>query len=140
MVEWLATPKSRSRQFHFQVDESPSSEAYCNPPGRSGLNLTIIQECPAQIEEDECDRWFPLALEQGGDDEEEGIQLLEHRRLHHSPTSIASSPAPPQPISGTRDRPRLVAPQYIIVEESLVPLRGVKNRPCLVEESPPEER
>ena len=65
--------------------------------------------------------------------------------------SVAPSPAPPEPISGTRDRPVLVeespaphyitvedspAPQFIVVEESPVPMSGVKNRPCLVVESP----
>ena len=68
-----------------------------------------------------------------------------------SPFSPASSPAPPEPMSGTRDRPMLVeespaphyimvedtqAPQCIVVEESPVPISGVKDRPCLVVESP----
>ena len=77
--------------------------------------------------------------------------MLEHRPLHHSPISVASSPAPPEPMSGTRDRPMLVeessAPHYImaenspalqciVVDESPVPMSGVKDRPCLVGESP----
>ena len=77
--------------------------------------------------------------------------MLEHRPLHHSPISVASSPAPPEAMSGTRDRPMLVeespaphyimvedspAPQCIIVEESPVPMSGVKDRRCLVVESP----
>ena len=77
--------------------------------------------------------------------------MLERHELHHSPVSVAWSPAPPEPMSGTRDRPMLVeespaphyimvedslAPQFIVVEESPVPMSGVKNRPCLVVESP----
>ena len=77
--------------------------------------------------------------------------MLERRALQHSPISVASSPAPPEPMSGTRDRPMLVdksraphfimvedspAPQCMVAEESPVPMSGVKNRPCLVVESP----
>ena len=77
--------------------------------------------------------------------------MLERHELHHSPISVASSPAPPEPMLGTRDRPMLVeespaphyimvedspAPHFIVVEESLVRMSGVKNRPCLVVESP----
>ena len=77
--------------------------------------------------------------------------MLECRALHHSPISVALLPAPPEPMSGTRDRPMLVeeslarhyimvedspAPHCIVVEESPVPLSGVKNHPCLVVESP----
>ena len=51
--------------------------------------------------------------------------MLERHELHHSPISVASSPAPPEPMSGTRDRPMLVegspAPHYIMVEDSLAP-------------------
>ena len=76
--------------------------------------------------------------------------MLEHRTLHFL-FSVASSPAPPEPMSGTRDRPMLVeespaphyimvddspAPQCIDVDDSPVPMSGVKNRPCLVVESP----
>ena len=151
MVESPPTPMSGSRRFPSLVEESPALGAYPNPPSRSRLNPTIIEESPAQIEEDECDQWFPLAVEQGNDDEEEEIGVLEHRPLHHSPISLASSPAPPEPMSGTRDRPMLVeespapdyimveespVPQCIVVEESPVPMSGVKNRPCLVRESP----
>ena len=142
---------SGSRRFPSLVEESPALGAYPNPPSRSGLNPTIIEESPTQIEEDECDQWFPLAVEQGNDDEEEEIGVLERHELHHSPISVASSPAPPEPMSGTRDRPMLVeespaphyiavedspAPQFIVVEESPVPMSGVKNCPCLVVESP----
>ena len=103
------------------------------------------------MEEDECDQWFLLALGQGNDEEEEEVGVLERHELYHSPISVASSPAPPKPMSGTRDCPMLVeespaphyimvedspAPQCIVVEESLVPMSGVKNRPCLVMESP----
>ena len=83
--------------------------------------------------------------------------MLERHDLHHSPISVALSPAPPEPMSGTRDRPMLVeespaphyimvedspAPQFIVVEESPVPMSGVKNRPCLVVDSlePREDR
>ena len=77
--------------------------------------------------------------------------MLEHRPLPHSPISVASSPAPPEHMSGTRDRPMLVeespaphyimmedspAPQCIVVDECPVPMSGVKDRPCLVVESP----
>ena len=82
----------------------------------------IIEESPTQIEEDECDRWFLLALEQGSDYEEEEIGVLEHRPLHHSSIFAASSPALPEPMSGTGNRPMLVeespAPNYIMVEHS----------------------
>ena len=151
MVESWPTPMSGSRRFPSLVEESPALGAYPNPPSGSSLNLTIIEKSPTQIEEDECDQWFPLALEQGNDDEEEEIGVLEHRPLHHSPISVASSPAPPEPMSGTRDRLMLVeespaphfimvedspAPQCIVVDESPVPMSGVKDSPCLVVESP----
>ena len=77
--------------------------------------------------------------------------MLERRALHHSSISVASSPTPPEPMFGTRNRPMLVeespapqyimvedsqAPQCIVVEESQVPMSGVKDRPCFVVESP----
>ena len=77
--------------------------------------------------------------------------VLERHELHNSPISDASSPAPPEPMSGTRDHPILVeespAPHYIMVEDSPapqcivvakfpVPMSSVKDRPCLVVESP----
>ena len=151
VVESSPTPMSGSRRFPSLVEESPALGAYPNPPSGSRLNPTIIEESPTQIEEDECDQWFPLAVKQWNDDEEEEIGVLERHELHHSPISVASSPAPPEPMSGTRDRPMLVeespaphyitvedspAPQFIVVEESPVPMSGVKNRPCLVVESP----
>ena len=151
MVESSRTPMSGSRRFRFLVEASPALGAYPNPPSRSRLNPTIIEESPAKIEEDECDHWLSLALEQGDDDEEEEIGVLQHRHLHHSPVSVASSPAPPEPMSGTSDRPMLVeespapqynmvedspAPQCIVVDESPVPMSGVKVRTCLVVESP----
>ena len=103
------------------------------------------------MEEDECDQWFPLALGQGNDDEEEDIGVLECHELHHFPLSVASSPAPSEPMSWTKNRPMLVeespapdyimvedssAPQCIVVEESRVPMSGVKDPLCLVVESP----
>ena len=151
VVELSPTPMSGSRRFPSLVEESPALGAYPNPPSGSRLNPTIIEESPTQIEEDECDQWFPLAVEQWNDDEEEEIGVLERHELHHSPISVASSPAPPEPMSGTRDRPMLVeasppphyitvedspAPQFIAVEKSPVATSGVKNRPCLVVESP----
>ena len=114
-------------------------------------NPTIIEESPTQIEEDECDRWFPLALGQGNHDEVGEIGVPERHELHHSPISVAPSPASPEPMSGTRERRMLVeespapgyilvadspAPQCIAVEESPVPMSGVKDRPRLVVESP----
>ena len=144
-------PMSGSRRFPSLVEESPALGWYPNPQCGSRLNPTIIKEIPTQIEEDECDQWFPLALEQGNDDEEVEIGVLELHELHHSPISVASSPAPPEPMSGTRNRPMLVeeypaphyimvkdspAPQFIVVEESPVPMSGVKNCPCLVVEFP----
>ena len=63
MVESSPIPMSGSRRFPSLVDESPSLRAYCHPPSGSRLNPMIIEESPTQIEEDECDRWFPLALE-----------------------------------------------------------------------------
>ena len=151
MLESSPTPMSGSLRFSSLVEESPALGAYPNPPSRSRLNPTIIEESPTQIEEDECDQWFRLALEQGNNDEEEEIGVLERHELHHSPISVASSPAPSEPMSGTWDRPMVVeespaphyiivqdsrAPQFIVVEESPVPMSGVKNRPCLVPESP----
>ena len=133
------------------MEESPALGAYPNPRSRSRLNPTIIEESPTRIEGDECDQWFPLALEQGNDDEEEEIGVLDCRALHHSPVFVASLPAPPEPLSGTRDPPVGVeespAPHYImvedspahqciVVEQSLVPMSGVKDRPCLVVGSP----
>ena len=153
MVESSPTPMSGSRRFPSLVRESPSVEANPDPPSGSRLHPTIIEESPAQIEEDECDWLFPLALEQGGDDEEEKIGVMESRASHSSSISVASSPTPPDPMLGTRDHPTLVeessaphyitvdhfpARQYIVVEESPVPMRGVKNRPCLVLELRPE--
>ena len=151
MVESSPTAMSGSRRFPSLVEESPALGAYPNPPSGSRLNPTIIEESPMQVEEDECDQWFPLAVEQGNDDEGEEIGVLERHELHHSPISVALSPAPPEPMSGTRDRPMHVeespaphyimvqdspAPQFIVVAESPVPMSGVKNRPCLVVESP----
>ena len=112
----------------------------------------MIEESAAQIEEDECERRFPLVLEQGGDEEEEEIGVLNRREPHHFPISVASSPAPPESMSGTRHHPTLVkespaphyiivedspAPQYIVEQESQVPMSGIKNHQCLVVESPP---
>ena len=103
------------------------------------------------MEVDECDQWFPLALGQSNDDEEEEIGSLECHELHRSPISVASSPAPSELMSWTKNRPMLVeespaphyimvedssAPQCIVVEESPVPMSGVKDRPCLVVQSP----
>ena len=149
MVESLPTPMSGSRRFPSLVEESPSLGAYSNPPSGSRLNPTIIEESPTQIEDGECDQGLPLALGQGNDDEEEqGIGVLERHELHHSPISVAWRPAPPEPMSETRDCPMLVEgspaphyimvedPQYIVVEESAVPMSGVKHRPRLVAESP----
>ena len=151
MVESLPTPMSGSRRFPSLMEESPPLGAYSDPPSGSRLNPTIIEESPAQAYEDEFDQWFPLALEQGNDNEEEEIGVLERRELHHSPTSGAWSLALPEPMSGTRNRPMVVeeslaphyimvqdslAPQCIVVEESPVPMSGVKHRPCLVVESP----
>ena len=151
MVKSLPTPMSGSRRFASLVEESPSLGVYPNPPSGSRINPTILKESPKQMEEDESDQWLPLALEQGRDDEEEEIGVLEHRPLHHSPISVASSPAPPEPMSGPRNCPMIVedspapnyimvedcpAPRYIVAEESPVPMSGAKNRPCLVVESP----
>ena len=99
-VESSPTPMSGSRGFHSLVEESPSSGAYPNPPGGSRLNPTIMEASPKQIEEDECHQWFPLALKQGNDDEEGEIGVLKHRPLHHSPISVPSSPASPEPVQG----------------------------------------
>ena len=135
------------------MEESPALEASHARPSGSRLNPTLILESPTQIEEDECDQWSPPALEQGSDDEGEEIGVLERRARQHSPISVASPPAMPEPMSGTTDRPMLVeespearyivvedspAPQCIVVEESPAPMSGVKDRPVFVEESPTE--
>ena len=85
MVESSPTPMSGLRRFPSLVEESPALGAYPNPPSGSRLNPTIIEESPAQIEEDECDRWFPLAVEQRNDDEEEEIGVLERRAVWQVP-------------------------------------------------------
>ena len=77
MVESSPIPMSGSRPFPYLVDVSPSAKAYPSLRSRSRLNPTNIEESPAQIEEDECDRWFPLASEQGSYDEREEIGVLE---------------------------------------------------------------
>ena len=149
MVESSSTPMSGLQRFPSLVEGSSSLGAYPNPPSGSRFNPTTIEESPTQTEKDECDRWFPLALEQGSDHEEEEIGELDHRPLPPSLISVASSPIPPEPVSGTRNRHMLLgeikAPhiyiypvytQYIGVEESPVPMSGVKERRCLVVESP----
>ena len=73
MPESSPTPTSGSRQFPSVVEESPSLGAYLTPPSGSRLNPTIIEESCTQIEEDECDQWFFLALGQGINDEEKEI-------------------------------------------------------------------
>ena len=150
MAESSLTPMSGSWQFPCLVEEFPSLGAYPNPTSGSSLNPTIIGESPTQIEEDECDQWFPLALKQRNNNEEQEIGVLERREHHHPAISVASTPAPPEPMSGSRDRPMLVgkspaphyimvgdspAPQCIVVEESMVPMSGVKDSPCVVVES-----
>ena len=92
----------------------------------------------------------PLALEQGSDNEEEEIGVLTHRPLHHSPISVASSPALFEPMLGTKNRPMLVkkspgphyimvedsrGPQYNVVADTPAPMSGLKSRPCLGVES-----
>ena len=151
MVELLPTPMSRLRRFPSLVEEPPSLGGYLNPRSGSRLNSTIIEASPMQMEEDECGRWFTLELEQGIDDEEKDIGVLEDRPRHHSHISVAPSPAPPEPMSRTRNHPMLVeespaphytvvqdsaAPQYIVSEESPLPMSGVKDRRCLIVESP----
>ena len=142
---------SGPRRFPSLVEESPSLTAHPNPPSGCRLNPTIIKESPTQIEEDECDQWFPLALGQGNNDEEEENGVLECHELHHSPLSVASSPAQPEPMSGRGHPPMLVeespaphhimvedtrASQCIVVEESPVPVSGFKNRPCNLVSAP----
>ena len=149
MVESSPTPMSGSWRFPSLVEEYPSLGANPNPRSGSRLNPTIIEESPTQIEEDECDQWFLLG--QGKDDEEEENGVLQRHELHHSPISVASLPAPSEPMSGTRDRPMLVeespashyimvedspAPPCIVVDESPVPMSGVENHPCLVVDFP----
>ena len=73
MVESSPTPMSGWRWFPSLVEESPSLGVYPSPPSRSRLIPTVIEESPTQIEENECDQWFPLALTQGNNDEEEEI-------------------------------------------------------------------
>ena len=61
MVESSPTAMCGARRLPSLVEEYPSLGAYPNPPSGSRLNPTIIEESPTQIEEDECDQWFPLA-------------------------------------------------------------------------------
>ena len=133
VVESSPTPMSGSRRFPSLVEESPALGAYPNPPSGSRLTPTIIEESPTQIEEDECDQWFPLALEQGNDDEEEEIGVLEPRELHHFPISVTSSPAPLEPMSGTRDRPMLLKNPTTSWWRTLRPLSSLlwKSPRCL---------
>ena len=67
MMESSPTPMSGSRRFPSLVEESSSFGSHPNPPSGSRLNPTVIEECPTPIGEDECDQWFPLALEQRND-------------------------------------------------------------------------
>ena len=67
------TPMSGSRQFPSLVEESPSLGTYPNPPSGSRVNPRFLEESPTQIEEYECDQWFPLALGQCKDDKVEEI-------------------------------------------------------------------
>ena len=53
------SPMSGSWWFPSQVEETPSWGADPNPPSGSRLNPTIIEECPTQMEADECDQWYP---------------------------------------------------------------------------------
>ena len=105
MVELSPSPMSGSLRFPSLVEETPSSGAYLDPPSGSRLNPLIVQDSPRQIEEDECDRWSPLAFEQGSDDEEEEIGVLEHRPLHRSPISFASSLAHTRTYVGVQESP-----------------------------------
>ena len=56
MVESSPAPMSGSRRFPSLVEESLSLGAYPNLPSGSRLNLTIIEESPTQMEENECDQ------------------------------------------------------------------------------------
>ena len=62
MVESSPAPMTGSRRFPSVVEQSPSLGAYPHPPSGSRLNPTIIEESPTQIEEDQCDQWFPRTL------------------------------------------------------------------------------
>ena len=87
-------------------------------------------ESPTPLEKEECDRWSLPSLEAGSDNEREEIRVL-RREFCHSSISVASSPAPSEPMSGLKDHPTLV-------EESPAPMSGVKDRPCLIVGSPEE--
>ena len=145
MVESLPGTMSGLRRFLSVGEETPTQEAYADLPSRAGLNPMLIMKSLGQIEEDQCDLWFLPVLEQRGYNEEEEFGVLECRKLHHSPVSVPSLPAPSEPMSETRDQPTLVeetpvphymvedylVPQYIVVEVSPMPMSGVKHRSFL---------
>ena len=70
------------------MEESPAL------PSGSRLNLTLVLESPAQIEEGESDQWSLPSLDHGSDNGGEEMGVLERRELHDSPISVASSRAP----------------------------------------------
>ena len=149
MVDSSPAPMSGLRRFPFLVEESPALEAYPDPPNGCGLKAALIVEALAQLEEHECDRWSLPSLDQGRNDEREEMGVLERRKLRHSPMSVASSPAPPEPMSGKRDRATLVdespASHYIVGQDPTCCGGGVPSArerrgnhgPCLDMESPP---
>ena len=67
----------------------------------------------------------PWRWDRQNNDEEEEIGVLERHEHHHPPIAVAWSPAPPEPMSVTRDRPMLVdespMPHPIMVEASPAP-------------------
>ena len=127
-------PMSGSTMFPCLVEESPAQTS------GSRFNSTLVMQFPVPIEEEECDRWSLLSLAHGSDDGGEEIALLERRELHDFSTSVASSPAPHQPMLGIRDHPTLVeeslVPHYIVVEESPAPMNGVEDHPCVKRKHP----
>ena len=65
-IEWITAVSLPGGEISFlgSVSQSPK-EIQAKSYDHRGT--------PTQVQEDECDQWFPLALEQGNDDEEEEI-------------------------------------------------------------------
>ena len=95
----------------------------------------------------------PSSLDHKSNDEGGEIGVSERCKPHHSPVSVASLPAPPEPMSGTRYQPtpveespaplylvveKLLVPQCLLMEESPAPMGGLNDCVCLAVDSAQE--